>query len=170
MDPEDEGGYITWHRDMPDIQSASCLFPTDRLVKVVIYLHDCEVGRPEDCAPTSFIPGSHLLPFDPEDVYGQQFYDRSEAKRGVAIPQENVPNVFRFAPRAGWAAMFDQTTWHTGLPNRSGCPRRGNIVQYMRSPIFSTADAFTGLSKEDLDVLAPHMSERQKQLLGCAAL
>ena len=26
------------HRDTPDIQSASCLFPSERVVKVIIYL------------------------------------------------------------------------------------------------------------------------------------
>lgn len=64
----------------------------------------------------------------------------------------------------------DNLTMIQGLPNRSGCARRGNIVQYMRSPIFSTADPFTGLSKEELIALTDHMTSRQRQLLGCAAL
>ena len=46
VDPEDEGGYISWHRDMPDVQSASCLFPTDRVVKVILYLHDLPAVSP----------------------------------------------------------------------------------------------------------------------------
>ena len=61
---------------------------------------------------------------------------------------------------------MEQTTWHTGLPNRSRCARRGNIVQYMRTPVFSTADAFTGLTSEELEVLGPRMTARQRQLLG----
>ena len=64
--------------------------------------------RPEDCAPTAFVAGSHLLPFDPEDVYGRQFYDRSQERRGKALPQEKIPNAVSFPPRAGWAAIFDQ--------------------------------------------------------------
>ena len=33
-------------RDMPDVQSASCLFPTDRDVKVILYLHDLPAVSP----------------------------------------------------------------------------------------------------------------------------
>ncbi len=38
----------------------------------------------------------------------------------------------------------------------------------MRTPVFSTADAFTGLTSEELEVLGPRMTARQRQLLGLA--
>ena len=77
-------------------------------------------------------------------------------------------NEANFRPTLRESGRFEQTTWHTGLPNRSRCARRGNIVQYMRTPVFSTADAFTGLTREELAVLEPRMTARQRQLLGLA--
>jgi ectoine hydroxylase-related dioxygenase (phytanoyl-CoA dioxygenase family) len=66
--PEDEGGYTSWHRDMQDVNSVAVSFPTDgRVVKAIIYLHDCPVSG----GANGVVRGSHKLPFSPREVYGK---------------------------------------------------------------------------------------------------
>ena len=56
------GGYLPWHRDMPDVNSAAVSFPADgRLVKAIIYFEDC----PPNGGANAVVLGSHRLPFGP---------------------------------------------------------------------------------------------------------
>ena len=48
-----------------------------------------------------------------------------------------MPNSIGFTLPAGWAAIFDITSWHTALAN-SGPGARQNMIQtYIKSPSFS---------------------------------
>ena len=95
--------------------SAANTAPTDgRVVKAIIYLHDCPPGG----RANGVVLGTRRLPFGPAEVYGKQFYDGTEATRNRALPLEMVPNSIAFTLPAGWAAIFDITAWHTGLANR----------------------------------------------------
>ena len=90
-------------------------FPSDgRVVKAIIYLHDCPPGG----GANGIIVGSNRLPFTPAEVYGTQFYSGTEATRGdKSLPLDKMPNSIGFTLPAGWAAIFDITSWHTALAN-----------------------------------------------------
>ena len=133
--PEDEGGYTSWHRDMSDVNSVANSFPTDgRVVKAIVYLHDC----PPHGGANGVVVGSHRLPFGPREVYGTQFYDGTEATRHKALPLEKMPNALAFTLPAGWAAIFDITSWHTALGNHGPGERQNMIQTYVQSPSFSS--------------------------------
>ena len=105
---------------MEDNQSQAVEHPTDgRVVKAIIYLHDC----PINCAPNAVVAGTHRLPFRPAQVYGQQFYDGTQATRHKSLPMDKIPNHVAFAAPAGWAAIFDIACWHTGMANTSNLVR-----------------------------------------------
>ena len=132
--PDGEGGYTAWHRDMNDVHSVAVSKPTDgRVVKAIIYLHDC----PTNGGANGCVLGTHKLPFVPREIYGKQFYDGTEATRHRALPLAKIPNSMAFAAPAGWAAIFDITTWHTGLNNDGPHDRQNMIMSYMQAPRFS---------------------------------
>ena len=86
-----------------------------------------------DCPPgggaNGIIVGSNRLPFTPAEVYGQQFYSGTEATRGdKALPLDKMPNSIGFTLPAGWAAIFDITSWHTALANNGPGARQNRML------------------------------------------
>ena len=120
---------------MGDVNSIANSFPSDgRVVKAIIYLHDCPPGG----GANGIIVGSNRLPFTPAEVYGTQFYSGTEATRGdKALPLDKMPNSIGFTLPAGWAAIFDITSWHTALANNGPGARQNMIQTYIKSPSFS---------------------------------
>ena len=122
---------------MPDVHSVAVSQPINgRVVKAIIYLHHCVLP---DGGANACVVGTHKLPFSPGEVYGRQFYDGTELTRHKALPLIKMPNSIGFTLPAGWCAVFDITTWHTGLNNDGPRDRQNMIMSYMQQPIFSEA-------------------------------
>lgn len=162
--PDGGGGYTTWHRDMQDNQSVAVAHPTERVVKAIVYIHDCSAEGGANGA----VVGTHRLPYSIGEVYGKQFHDGNEETRGAkSLPTTLVPNHAAFAALAGWAAIFDIAAWHTALPNNTAATERQNVIlSYIRDPRFSSARG-CGLSAEVADQIEAHgaLSPRRRLLM-----
>ena len=156
----------TWHRDMQDNQSISVAFPTERVVKAIVYIHDC----PVDCAPNAAVSGTHRLPWGIAEVYGDQFYRGTEATRGGGtLPLSALANHVAFSCPAGYAAIFDIAAWHTGLPNTTAASERQNmILSYMRDPRFSKSRGcgFTHEEAAQMHALGRLEDPRRQAIFG----
>jgi hypothetical protein len=62
--------------DMQDNQSVAVLNPTERVVKAIVYIHDCEPHGGANGA----VVGTHRLPYSIAEVYGKQFYNGNEVR------------------------------------------------------------------------------------------
>lgn len=69
-------GDCTLIADMQDNQSVAVLDPTERVVKAILYIHDCEPHGGANGA----VVGTHRLPWSIGEVYGKQFYNGNEVR------------------------------------------------------------------------------------------
>ena len=60
--------------DMQDNQSVTVVDPTERVVKAIVYIHDCDANGGANGA----VIGTHRLPYSIAEVYGKQFYNGNE--------------------------------------------------------------------------------------------
>jgi ectoine hydroxylase-related dioxygenase (phytanoyl-CoA dioxygenase family) len=124
--PEQEGGYISWHRDIggrPWRHKELC-----QHVKVMIYFSDVA----EDGGCTVVVPGSHRVLEGPQ-LLGRSFGgggNRGTGAGGGAAPQSEMPYHKKFAVPAGTAVLMDTRIWHTAFSNTSGVDRWGVILTY----------------------------------------
>ncbi len=61
---------------MQDNQSVAVVDPTERVVKAIVYIHDCEPHGGANGA----VVGTHRLPYSIAEVYGKQFYNGNEVR------------------------------------------------------------------------------------------
>ena len=90
--------------DMQDNQSVAVADPTERVVKAIVYIHDCEPGGGANvsgcfldwtaCRLASLssivlqgaVVGTHRLPYGIAEVYGKQFYNGNEVRPSTPAP------------------------------------------------------------------------------------
>jgi hypothetical protein len=132
-------GYIGWHHDRDGPGMGVSVNPA-AIIKVFTYF---EPVGPDD-GPTTVVPGSHHLTFDPRHAF--MMVDGTEEKEGVpgaaqalaeaqghyrVQPQTAMPNALRLTVAAGDVALFD-TVSPLPPPAASGlavhwlCPLRLN--------------------------------------------
>lgn len=95
----DGAGYTYWHRDHPQPNR----WPVTRSRSVKMFVNIFDV--PENGGPLSVVPGSHLLPFNPWEMFGRSW--QSSLTLDAELPQEKMPNHVKFAAKAGTALLFD---------------------------------------------------------------
>jgi hypothetical protein len=126
-----EDGYTRWHRDKDS--SSSTDNPSYRHVKIFTNLWDIPVGG----GATSFVPGTHVLPWGPEGHLARGLFRRAGATAGSEneqLPHQRLmPNYVEAALPAGSAIAFDSSGWHCSMPNTSGRPRRSCYCLYRSS-------------------------------------
>eukprot|EP01043_Picozoa_sp_COSAG02_P051108 COSAG02_NODE_5339_length_4421_cov_1.716104_4_plen_78_part_00 len=75
---------------MQDNQSVAVVDPTERVVKAIVYIHDCEPHGGANGA----VVGTHRLPYTIVEVYGKQFYNGNEVRwRAEKIDQVCILDV-----------------------------------------------------------------------------
>ena len=139
---------------------------------------------PEDGGPLSVVPGSHLLPFNPWEIFGKSF--KSSLTLDAELAQEQMPvseqrgsraslfrpgpdrkvacaqNHVKFAAPAGTALLFDTSCWHTPMPNTSAAPRR------VYNAGFAASSGGQATTPWDIAELIPpaRLTERLARLIG----
>ena len=90
--------------DMQDNQSVAVADPTERVVKAIVYIHDCEPGGGANVRCGCFLDwtacrlaslssivlqgavvGTHRLPYGIAEVYGKQFYNGNEVRPSTPL-------------------------------------------------------------------------------------
>lgn len=134
-------GYIGWHHDRDGPGMGVSVNPA-AIIKVFTYFES--VG-PDD-GPTTVVPGSHRLTFDPRHAF--LMVDGTEAKKDGATlpgraqevaeaqghyrvqPQTAMPNALPLTVAAGDVALFDTSIWHVAGANIGGKDRENTIIRY----------------------------------------
>lgn len=134
-------GYIGWHHDRDGPGMGVSVNPA-AIIKVFTYFED--VG-PDD-GPTTVVPGSHRLTFDPRHAFlmtdGTETSESGATVPGRAQevaeaqghyqvqPQTAMPNALQLTISAGDVALFDTSIWHTAGANTGGKDRENTIIRY----------------------------------------
>lgn len=179
----DARGYIGWHRDRdgPGI-GLSC--NPGAIVKVFTYLEDVH----ENGGPTTVVPGSNALTFDPRDAFtmttdgvpiklsgapadndwsNRPLSDDWTANTYKVQPQSAMPNAHRLVCKAGDVALFDTSTWHTASPNYSDRDREAVIINYTAGELGSSPANFPiPLELMERCEAAGLISEERRRILG----
>jgi hypothetical protein len=134
-------GYIGWHHDRDGPGMGVSVNPA-AIIKVFTYF---EAVGPDD-GPTTVVPGSHRLTFDPRHAF--VMVDGTEAEEdGAPVPgraqevaeaqghyqvqpQTAMPNALQLTVAAGDVALFDTSIWHTAGANTGGKDRENTIIRY----------------------------------------
>jgi hypothetical protein len=117
----DREGYTYWHRDHPD--PSNWPYPARRNIKMFLYLSDVA----EDGGPLGVVPGSHRLKAGPWETLRASF--KSSMTLDADLPQEAMPNHYKFAAPAGTALLFD-TGARPGPPFCRGAWARVTIGRF----------------------------------------
>jgi hypothetical protein len=161
LDPHARG-YTTWHRDGSAPDGFERPSPAHD-IKVFIYFED--VAPDGGC--TSVVPGTHKLAHTAAAVFGPVFHSAYRDSPEAHLSQESMPNMFRFAVKAGTVCAFDTAIWHTALGNASGRARENVIMGYNTvTPLRNTGGLMTADMLTRLQELGRLDGDDRRQLLG----
>ena len=95
----------------------------------------------EGGGPTTVVPGSNVLTFDPRSAFEMQTDGvATEVSGGYRVqPQSAMVGAHRLVCSAGDVVCFDTSTWHTASPNHATRDREAIIINYSRSSASAAA-------------------------------
>ena len=108
------------------------------------------------------VPGTHRLPHGPWETLGRSY--QSTMTLDAELREEAMPNMFQFAAPAGWALLFDMSTWHTATANVSAECRRVVILRFMSSLV--AAGALLSPEREERLRARGRLDEQLARLVG----
>lgn len=109
--------------------------------------------------------GSHKLTHAASTVFGTIFKSAQNTKAQWA--QDCMPNLVKFAAKAGTICAFDTAIWHTALGNSSGRSRENVIMGYNTvTPLRNTGGLMTASMLSRLQELGRLEGDDRRQLLG----
>ena len=157
-DAQEEGGYVTWHRD--HTSDEEWRFQGRPLnTKVLVYLTD--VGPDDGC--TACVPGSHLFEERPDhSIYKGMGGGEHQATK--VRDQRDMPGMIAAEVKAGSAFLFNTRLWHTTLPNPGDRDRWAVITLY--SPFYQKQPGVTVEAAVALEAAGQLNTPIRRQLFG----
>lgn len=157
-DAEEEGGYVTWHRDHTSDEEWRH-FGRPLNTKVIVYLTD--VGPDDGC--TSAVPGSHRFEERPDHAAFKGMGGGAGQDKKVK-DQREMTGMVPVEVSAGSAFLFDTRLWHTTLPNTGNGPRWSSITLY--SPFWQKQPGPTVEAALALEAASRLNTPERRQLFG----
>ena len=90
---------------------------------------------------------------------------KSSMTLDAALPQEAMPNHYKFAARAGTALLFDTACWHTAMPNLPGSADRRAVIMGWQSTRDANKPTLTREHVAELEAMG-RMTPTLRKLVG----
>lgn len=127
--PANDGGFVAWHQDH------SYWTRTEPVAHLTCWIALDDASKENGCV--NYIPGSHRWPLLPR---GELADDMDAVLSRLTDEQRQAFKPFAAEMPAGHCSFHHSMTLHGSFANRSGRPRRGVAINFIRDGVRSASD------------------------------